>query len=114
MKVEIWSDVACPWCYIGKRRLEAALAHFAHRDQVEVVWRSYQLDPGAPRTSEQTVNEVLAEKHGVRLARAAALNDQVSRIAAQEGLEYHLERARYGNTYDAHRLNHLAATHHLQ
>src|SRR5216684_4681726 len=87
MKVEIWSDVACPWCYIGKRRFESALAHFAHREQVEVTWRSYQLDPGAPRDPGQTVNEILVQKYGVHLSQAAAMNEQVSAIAAQEGLE---------------------------
>ena len=114
MKVEIWSDVACPWCYIGKRRFESALAHFEHRDQVEVTWRSYQLDPAAPRDPGQTVSEILAQKYGVGLSQAAAMNERVSAIAAQEGLEYHLERAKYGNTFDAHRLIHLAATHGLQ
>lgn len=114
MKVEIWSDVVCPWCYIGKRRFESALANFGHRDQVEVTWRSYQLDPEAPRNSEQTVNEVLAQKYGVDLAGAAETNKRVSTIAAQDGLEYHLESARHLNTFDAHRLVHLAATHHLQ
>ncbi len=114
MKVEIWSDVACPWCYIGKRRFEAALAQFEHRDQIEVIWHSYQLDPDAPRTSEQTLNEMLSQKYGVSISRAAAMNEQVTALAAQEGLEYHLDKARYGNTFDAHRLNHLAATHHLQ
>lgn len=114
MKVEIWSDVACPWCYIGKRRFEAAMADFAHRDRVEVTWRSYQLDPDAPRDSEKKVNEILAQKYGVSLSQAAAMNQRVSAIAAQEGLEYHLEEAKYSNTFDAHRLIHLAATHHLQ
>ncbi len=114
MKVEIWSDVACPWCYIGKRRFESALAHFAHREQVEVTWRSYQLDPGAPRDPGKTVNEILAQKYGASLSQAAAMNERVSAIAAQEGLEYHLEHAKYGNTFDAHRLIHLAATHGLQ
>ncbi len=114
MKVEIWSDVACPWCYIGKRRFESALAHFAHREQVEVTWRSYQLDPGAPRDPGQTVNEILAQKYGVHLSQATAMNERVSAIAAQEGLEYHLGQAKYGNTFDAHRLIHLAATHGLQ
>ncbi len=102
MKVEIWSDVACPWCYIGKRRFESALAHFAHREQVEVTWRSYQLDPSAPRDPGQTVNEILAQKYGVHLSQAAAMNERVSAIAAQEGLEYHLGQAKYGNTFDAH------------
>src|SRR5258708_33950877 len=114
MKVEIWSDVACPWCYIGKRRFESALANFAHREQVEVTWRSYQLDPGAPRDPGQTVNEILAQKYGVRLSQAVAMNERVSAIAAQEGLEFHLEQAKYGNTFDAHPLIHLAATHGLQ
>lgn len=114
MKVDIWSDVACPWCYIGKRRIEGALAGFEHHDQVEVVWHSYQLDPDAPSISKQTVTEVLAKKYGRSLAQAAAMNDRVSGIAAQDGLEYRLEKAQYGNTFDAHRLIHLAATHDLQ
>jgi predicted DsbA family dithiol-disulfide isomerase len=114
MQVEIWSDVACPWCYIGKRRFETAMHHFEHRDQVEVTWRSYQLDPGAARDSGEKVNEVLASKYAVSLTQAEAMNERVSAIAHQEGLEYHLERAVYGNTFDAHRLIHLAAAHHLQ
>ena len=114
MKVEIWSDVACPWCYIGKRHFEEALGQFGHRDQVEVIWRSYQLDPNAPRTSELTMNEMLAKKYGVSTQQAAAMNDRVSTIAANTGLEYHLEKARYANTFDAHRLIHLASTHQLQ
>jgi predicted DsbA family dithiol-disulfide isomerase len=114
MKVEIWSDVVCPWCYIGKRRFETALAQFEHRDQVEVIWRSYQLDPTAPEVATQTVNEMLAQKYGLSLQEATAKNEQVSALAAQEGLEYHLEKASYGNTFDAHRLIHLAATHQLQ
>ncbi|GHP00340.1 hypothetical protein KSF_103870 [Reticulibacter mediterranei] len=73
MNVEIWADIACPWCYIGKRRFEAALAEFEHRGQVNVTWRSYQLDPDAPRTSKKTLNEVLAEKHGMSITRAVAL-----------------------------------------
>jgi predicted DsbA family dithiol-disulfide isomerase len=114
VKVEIWSDVACPWCYIGKRRFEAALAQFAHRDEVEVTWRSFQLDPQAPTEPGRRVNEILAEKYGVSLAQAAAMNDRVSTLAAGEGLEYHLDRAQYGNTFDAHRLIHLAASGGLQ
>jgi predicted DsbA family dithiol-disulfide isomerase len=114
MKVEIWSDVVCPWCYIGKRRFEAALARFEHRDQIAVTWRSYQLDPGTSRTPGKAINEILAQKYGVALSQATAMNDRVSAIAAQEGLEYHLEKAQYSNTFDAHRLIHLAATYHLQ
>jgi predicted DsbA family dithiol-disulfide isomerase len=114
MKVEIWSDVVCPWCYIGKRRIEGALAQFEHQDQVEILWRSYQLDPQAPRIAEETVNEMLARKYGMSLKQATAANDRVSNLAAQEGLEYHLEKAHHSNTFDAHRLIHLAASHQLQ
>lgn len=114
MKVEIWSDVACPWCYIGKRRFERALEQFAHRDQVEVIWRSYQLDPEAPRHSDVHVSEILAQKYGVSLEQAVAMNERVSGLAAQEGLDYHMEQTKYNNTFDAHRLIHLAASHQLQ
>lgn len=114
LAVEIWSDIVCPWCYIGKRRFEAALARFAHRDRVRVVWRSFQLDPGAPARSEIGLNEVLADKYGVSPARARAMNDQVTRLARAEGLDFRLDRARHGNTFDAHRLIHLAAAHGLQ
>jgi len=109
MKVEIWSDVVCPWCYIGKRRFESALAQFEHGDQVEVIWRSYQLDPHAPRASEQKTLEMLAQKYGVSVEQAAKMQARVSAIAAQEGLEYHLDQTRHENTFDAHRLLHLAA-----
>lgn len=109
MKVEIWSDVVCPWCYIGKRRFESALTEFEHGDQVEVIWRSYQLDPHAPRASEEKTLEMLAQKYGVSVEQAAKMQARVSAIAAQEGLEYHLDQTRHENTFDAHRLLHLAA-----
>jgi len=114
LKVEIWSDVVCPWCYIGKRRFESALASFEHRDQVEVYWRSYQLDPTAPRTSELTLNEMLASKYGMTTQKAGEMNARVSSLAAAEGLDYRLEKAHPANTFDAHRLIHLAADHDLQ
>lgn len=114
VKVEIWSDVACPWCYIGKRRFESALAQFAHQGEVEVTWRSFQLDPQAPTVPGKKVHEILAEKYGVSLGQAAAMNDRVSALAAVEGLEYHLDQTQYGNTFDAHRLVHLAAASGLQ
>src|SRR5579885_2645154 len=109
MKVEIWSDVVCPWCYIGKRRFESALAQFEHRDQVQVIWRSFQLDPHAPRHGEQKTVEMLAQKYGVSVAQALKMQERVSTLAAQEGLEYHLDQTRHENTFDAHRLLHLAA-----
>lgn len=114
VKVEIWSDVACPWCYIGKRRFEAALAHFEHRDEVKIVWRSFELAPDAPNTSEDTLNEMLAKKYGMSLQQAINANARVTSLAAAEGLDYHLDKARYGNTFDAHRLIHLAAEYNLQ
>jgi predicted DsbA family dithiol-disulfide isomerase len=114
MKVEIWADLVCPWCYIGKRRLASALRGFAHGQETEVIWRSYQLDPDAPAIPTQSVNEMLANKYGVSLAEAAAKNAQVSELAARDGLEYHIDRARYTNSFSAHRLNHLAAAYKLQ
>lgn len=114
MKVEIWSDVVCPWCYIGKRRFETALERFAHKDQVEVVWRSFELDPNSARHTAGTLNEMLANKLRRSTEEAAAMNEHVSGLAAAEGLNYRLDQAQHGNTFDAHRLIHLAATHGLQ
>lgn len=114
LTVEIWSDVVCPWCYVGKRRFENALATFEHRDDVEVVWRSFELDPGAPREREGSSAEHLAGKYGMSVEQAEGTNAQMTALAAGEGLEYHLDRTRGGNTFDAHRLIHLAAEHGLQ
>jgi predicted DsbA family dithiol-disulfide isomerase len=114
MKVEIWSDVACPWCYIGKRHFESALAEFPQRDQVEVIWRSYQLDPNAPTHSDKSINEVLAKKFGTSLAQVEIMQERVVSTAAEAGLEYHMDKVHYNNTFDAHRLIHFAATHNLQ
>lgn len=108
MQVEVWSDVVCPWCYIGKRELESALARFAHADEVTVTWRSYELDPRSPRRVELTMAEVLGRKYGMSPERAEAANRQMTELAAGVGLEYHLDRVQIGNTFDAHRLLHLA------
>jgi predicted DsbA family dithiol-disulfide isomerase len=108
MQVEIWSDVVCPWCYIGKRRFEQALAEFAHADDVTVVYRSFELDPSAPRERTGTHDEHLARKYGMTVERAHQLNEQMTQTAAAEGLDFHFERIRGGNTFDAHRLLHLA------
>jgi predicted DsbA family dithiol-disulfide isomerase len=108
MDVEIWSDVVCPWCYIGKRRFEHALAAFDHRGEVNVTWRSFQLDPSAPQTSEGDPVERLAAKYGMSRATAEAAQARVTANAATEGLDFHLDRARSGNTFDAHRLIHYA------
>ncbi len=109
MKVEIWSDVVCPWCYIGKRRFERALAAFERRDEVEVVWRSFELDPNAPKRTDEDPAARLARKYGMTLEEARAALDRVTGLAAQEGLTYRLDAARPANTFDAHRLLHLAA-----
>ena len=112
VKVEIWSDVVCPWCYIGKRRFERALAGFAHRDEVEVTWRSFELDPRAargPRSAEEDPVERLARKYGMTREAAEAAQARVTAQAAEEGLAYRLDAARPSNTFDAHRLLHLAA-----
>jgi predicted DsbA family dithiol-disulfide isomerase len=114
MRVEIWSDVVCPWCYIGKRRFEAALAQFPHADQVEVIWRSFELDPNAPRRREGNQVEHLARKYGMTIEEAQDRRDQLARIAAQAGLEFRFDHAQPGNTLDAHRLLHLAARHGTQ
>ena len=114
MHVEIWSDIACPWCYVGKRRFEAALAGFEHRDDVRVTWRSFELDPAAPAERPRSGAEHLAEKYGASLEQARAMQQQMTDVAAREGLEFHFERARGGNTFDAHRLVHLAAAHGAQ
>src|SRR4051794_15278422 len=111
LTVEIWSDVVCPWCYIGKRRFEHALERFEHAGDVEVRFRSFELDPQAPHAPEGTNAERLAAKYGTSLEQAQAMHARVSEAAAQEGLEYHLDGARGGNTFDAHRLIHLAAAH---
>ena len=110
MKIEVWSDVVCPFCYVGKRRLEAALAEFPHREAVEVVWRSFELAPDAPAETGEPLDAMLARKYGMDLAEARAANARVTAMAAEVGLEFRLDRARSGNTFDAHRLLHLAAT----
>ena len=112
--VEIWSDVVCPWCYLGKRRFESALSHFEHRDDVEVVWRSFELDPNAERNPSGTSAERLAAKYGMSPEDAAASQQRLSGLAAEVGLEYHLDRTRGGNTFDAHRLIQLGSEHGIQ
>lgn len=111
MHVEIWSDIACPWCYVGKRRFEAALSRFEHRDDVTVTWRSFELDPAAPAEREGERAAHLASKYGVSVERAREMEQHMTDVAAVDGLDFRFERARSGNTFDAHRLVHLAAAH---
>ncbi|MFJ5677227.1 DsbA family oxidoreductase [Streptomyces sp. NPDC093097] len=113
MRVEIWSDIACPWCYIGKARFEAGLAAFAQRADVEVVHRSYELDPQAPAATDVPVLDMLAAKYGVSRAQAEAMEARVAEAAAGEGLGYRSDRI-HGNTFDLHRLLHLAKAHGVQ
>lgn len=114
VKVEIWSDIVCPWCYIGKRRFEAALAGFPHREQVEVVWRSFELDPRAPAVRPGDYVGRLAQKYGVPVPEAQEMIDRMTAAAAGEGLGFRFDIARPGNTFDAHRLLHLAASRGVQ
>jgi len=109
MLIEIWSDVVCPWCYVGKRNLEAALTAFAHADDVTIEWRSYELDPTTPARVELSMDEVLERKYGMTSDQASKANLRMTELAATVGLEYHLDRVQIGNTFDAHRLIHLAA-----
>jgi predicted DsbA family dithiol-disulfide isomerase len=108
MKVEIWSDIVCPFCYIGKRRFEEALNRFDNRDNVEVVWRSFELDPDGPSEYTDSLDEYLARKYGTGLEQARQMNENVTRMAAEVGLDYRLAEAKRGNTFDAHRLIHFA------
>ena len=114
MDVEIWSDIACPWCYIGKRRFEAALEGFEHRDMVTVTWRSFELDASAPRERGTRAAEHLAQKYRMDVERAKARLASVAELAAAEGLEYRFDLQRGGNTFDAHRLLHLGKAHGVQ
>jgi predicted DsbA family dithiol-disulfide isomerase len=114
VELEIWSDIACPWCYVGKRRLEAALAGFERGDGVEVTWRSFELDPHAPRQRDVDGASHLAAKYGMSREEALAMQRRMTDVAAAEGLELRFDIARGGNTFDAHRLLHLARLHDCQ
>jgi len=111
MQVEIWSDVVCPWCYLGKRRFERALADFEHADDVQVVYRSFELDPTAPRDVTTPATAMLASKYGMSAAQAAQTQRQMEERAAADGLTFRMEGLRSGNTRDAHRVVQLAREH---
>jgi predicted DsbA family dithiol-disulfide isomerase len=108
MRIEIWSDVVCPWCFVGKRRLERALAGFEHADEVEVVYRSFELDPSAPRHGHELSTGVLARKYGRSEDEMRQMQQQLVDLAAEEGLAFRLFETVHTNTVDAHRLLHLA------
>lgn len=110
MKVEIWSDVMCPFCYIGKRRFENALEQFAHKDKVEVVWKSFQLNPDMKTQPGKNINQYLSEVKGWSLEQAQQANDHVTKMAKEVGLDYNMDKAVVANSFDAHRLVQLAKT----
>ncbi len=114
VNIEIWSDVVCPWCYIGKRRFERALASFGHPGEVTVTYRSFELDPDAPAQRAGNHAEQLARKYGMTVAQAEQASRQMTERAAADGLEFRFDLIRGGNTFDAHRLLHLAKDHGLQ
>jgi predicted DsbA family dithiol-disulfide isomerase len=110
MRIDIWSDIVCPWCYLGKRRFARALDAFEDRAEVQVVHRSFQLDPTRPKGQTQNRREMLMSKYHLAAAQVEAMDARMEQTAAADGLEYHLRKDGVtGNTYDAHRLLHLAA-----
>jgi predicted DsbA family dithiol-disulfide isomerase len=113
MRVDIWSDVVCPWCYVGKARFEKALASFPHRDEVEVTLRSFELDPGAAVGGHETNLAMISKKFGMPMPQAIQMEERVAGLAHAEGLEYQLERSN-GNTFDLHRVLHLARVNGVQ
>jgi len=104
MKIEIWSDIMCPFCYIGKRKFEAALAKFEHKEEVEIVWKSFQLNPDMKTDPKKNINQYLAEIKGWSLDQAKEMNDRVTGIAKAVGLQYDFDKAIVANSFDAHRL----------
>lgn len=111
MAIEVWSDVVCPWCYVGKRNLDTALDELGPTEPVAVVWRAFELDSTAPSRVGMTMSQVLQRKYHLTGEQADAANQRMTRVAAEAGLEYHLADVQPGNTFDAHRLGHLAAAH---
>jgi predicted DsbA family dithiol-disulfide isomerase len=108
MRVDIWSDIVCPWCYVGKRRFETALARFDHRGDVQIVHRSFQLNPAAPRDRTSSRREMLMRKYRLSAEQVIEMDARMTQTAAAEGLGYTLEGTLTGNTFDAHQLVHLA------
>jgi predicted DsbA family dithiol-disulfide isomerase len=109
MRIDVWSDIACPWCYVGKRRLERALKDFPHADEVNVVWHAFELDPAAPKERDPAVShaERLAKKYGITTEQARRNSERLREVARGEGLAFDFDHIRSGNMFDAHRLVHL-------
>ena len=108
MRIDVWSDILCPFCHLGRRHLSLALEQFEHGDQVEVVWHSFQLDRGAPPVDDTPVVDAIAQKYGVSREQMVVQQQRMAHDAAAVGLDFQWERLRGGNSYDAHRLLHLA------
>ncbi|MCH1624302.1 DsbA family oxidoreductase [Ferdinandcohnia quinoae] len=111
MKIEVWSDFVCPFCYIGKRRLELALEQFPNRDQVEVEFKSFELDPNSQVFSGKNIHEAIAAKYGISLEEAKRANAGIGQQAASVGLTFNFDDMKPTNTFDAHRLAKLAKSH---
>jgi predicted DsbA family dithiol-disulfide isomerase len=114
MAIEIWSDVMCPFCYIGKRKFEKALSQFDHRSNIDIVWKSFQLAPDLKTSPNKTIHQFLAEHKGMSLEQAKGMNDQMTQVAKQVGLNYDFDKAIPANSFNAHRFSHLAKQHGLQ
>jgi predicted DsbA family dithiol-disulfide isomerase len=108
IKVEIWSDVMCPFCYIGKRKFEAGLDQFAQKSNVEIVWKSFQLSPGIKTDPSKNVNQFLAEHKGISIREAQEMHDRVTQLAASVGLKYDFDKAVVANSFRAHCFTHFA------
>ena len=108
MKIEIWSDVMCPFCYIGKRNFETALARFKDKEEVEIIWKSFQLDPTLPEVAQESQHDYLVKSKGMSPAQVESMLENVTRMAKRAGLDYHLDRSVMVNSFRAHRLIQLA------
>jgi predicted DsbA family dithiol-disulfide isomerase len=114
LTVFVWADVVCPWCCLGKAHLDRALEAFAHRESVNVEWRSFELDPNAPRERPESLSEHLAARLGRSIQEVDELQDQIRQRGLDFGIDFRFDIARTGNTFDAHRLLHLAKSHSRQ
>lgn len=111
MKIEIWSDIMCPFCYIGKRKFEVALAKFEHKDEVQIEWKSFLLSPEMKTDPTKTIHQFLADHKGISLDEATGMNDNVAHIAAQVGLQYNFDKTIPANSFNAHRFLHFTKQH---
>ena len=114
MKVEIWSDVMCPFCYIGKRKFERALAQFPYGDKVQLIWKSFQLAPELKTQPEKSIHQFLSEHKGISIQQAKGMNDHVTQVARQVDLIYNFDRSVVANSFNAHRFTHFAKQYNRQ